>query len=370
MSNYFEMDFLDVESNKSGDAITVRYSVNGEISIHVVDGGFQATGDSVVQHINSYYNNPSYIDRVVVTHPDGDHAGGLRTVLESFDIGELWMLRPWMYADEIIDRFETYSSVDRLESRLRTLYPNLAALEEIALEKGIEIFEPFQGAAIGEFIVMAPSKERYLNLIVESDRTPESVEVAQKSAFSSMSEAFGTAVTKVTNLLRAVWGEEVFSTNETSAENEMSVVQYSKLCDIKILLTADAGRSALTEAADYAPNIGLNLPGIDRFQVPHHGSRRNVNSEILDRWVGEKQSDEYQSNGSFTAIISSAKADTHHPRKAVVRAMIHRGANVYTTEGKTICSSYNSPGRAGWGSLTPEVYPTEQEQNALAQGAS
>jgi hypothetical protein len=45
---------------------------------------------------------------------------------------------------------------------------------------------------------------------------------------------------------------------------------------------------ALTEAADYAPHIGLTLPRIDRFQVPHHGSRRNVSTEILDRWLGER----------------------------------------------------------------------------------
>src|SRR5688572_2355527 len=111
VEEFFEIDFLDVESDKSGDAITIRHATSGQTFIHVVDGGFQATGPGVVKHINKYYGNPSYIDRVVVSHPDGDHAGGLRTVLESFDVGELWMLRPWMYASEIIDRFETLTSV-------------------------------------------------------------------------------------------------------------------------------------------------------------------------------------------------------------------------------------------------------------------
>ena len=65
----------------------------------------------------------------------------------------------------------------------------------------------------------------------------------------------------------------------------MSVIQYANLCSEKILLTADAGRDALTEAADYAPWAGLILPGINRFQVPHHGSRRNLSTEILNRWL-------------------------------------------------------------------------------------
>ena len=108
MSDFFEIDFLDVESAKSGDAILVRYKVNEELFIHVVDGGFQATGEAVVKNIRQYYDRPTFIDSVVVSHSDGDHAGGLRSVLEEFRVGALWMLRPWLYADELINRFSRY----------------------------------------------------------------------------------------------------------------------------------------------------------------------------------------------------------------------------------------------------------------------
>src|ERR1700687_398015 len=111
MSDFFEIDFLDIESPKSGDAIPLRYEVNGVTRIHVVDGGFQDCGEKIVSHIITYYGNPAHIDYVVVTHPDRDHTGGLRGVLEHFNVGELWMLRPWVYAEEIIGRFANYSSV-------------------------------------------------------------------------------------------------------------------------------------------------------------------------------------------------------------------------------------------------------------------
>ncbi|MET4121975.1 beta-lactamase superfamily II metal-dependent hydrolase [Bradyrhizobium sp. JR1.5] len=62
----------------------------------------------------------------------------------------------------------------------------------------------------------------------------------------------------------------------------MSVVQFAYLNGHKIVLTGDAGRSALTEAAEFAPQAGLYLPGVDRFQVPHHGERRNVSTELLE----------------------------------------------------------------------------------------
>jgi len=363
MADFFEIDFLDIESPKSGDAIPLRYELNGVSWIHVVDGGFQACGDKIVNHIKKYYGNPGYIDSAIVTHPDGDHSGGLRTVLEEFRVGALWMLRPWLYADEIIGRFATYTSVDSLRSRLKKVYPNLAALEEIALERGIPIYEPFQGATIGAFTVMAPTKSRYLDLIVESERTPESVEESQETAVGSFGRFVERAAAKAVYYLKAaVWGEEIFSPEETSAENEMSVIQYSNLCGLRILLTGDAGRAALTEAADYAPYVGLVLPGIDRFQVPHHGSRRNVSTEILDRWLGERlPAKPVSGQEKFQAIISSAKEDTDHPRKSVVRALWHRGALVAATEGADLQINQNAPPRATWGPAQPLDYPEEQE---------
>jgi len=363
MSDFFEIDFLDIKSKKSGDAIPLRYQLNDISYIHVVDGGFQGTGERVVEHIRKYYDDPAYIDHVVVSHPDGDHAGGLRTVLETFAVGHLWMLRPWLYADELIERFSRFSSVENLRSRLKEIYPNLTALEKIAEKREIPIYEPFQGQLIGEFKVLSPTKERYLDLVVQSERTPESVAEASKTIGDEFKTLFEKAAAKVAALLKAAWGEEVFSPDETSAENEMSIIQYAELCGERILLTADAGRGGLTEAADFAPYVGLTLPGIDRFQVPHHGSRRNVSTEVLDRWLGPRLSRKAERGGEkFTAFISSAKEDENHPRKAVVRACIHRGAKVVATEGINIRTGKNAPDREGWTAVTPIEYPEEQEE--------
>ena len=363
MADFFEIDFLDVETDKSGDAIALRYEVGGQIRIHVVDGGFQDTGDSLVAHIRKYYGAPERVDHVVATHPDGDHAGGLRKILEEFEVGALWMLRPWLYAHEIIGRFENVTSVENLKKRLKDVYPNIAALEEIALQKKIPIYEPFQGASIGAFRVMAPTKKRYLDLVVASEKTPEATAEAEKSAARALAALLGKAAATVIALVKAAWGAEVFSNEETSAENEMSVVQFALLSGKRLLLTADTGRAGLAEAADYAPSIGLALPGVDRFQVPHHGSRRNVSTEVLDRWLGPRLKEKpAKGQETFTAIVSSAKKDEDHPRKAVIRAMIHRGARVATTEGNTVQTHVNAPDR-GWQSVTYVDYPEDQEQD-------
>ena len=145
MDDFYEIDILDVDSDKSGDAICLRYKLNGATYIHVVDGGFQDTGNILVTHINEHYDDPIHINHVVLTHNDQDHAGGLRKILEEYEVGTLWMLKPWDYAHEIIHRFSMYASVESLQKKLREIYSNIDALEKIAIENGIEIREPFQG---------------------------------------------------------------------------------------------------------------------------------------------------------------------------------------------------------------------------------
>lgn len=363
MSDFFEIDFLDVETDKSGDAIAIRYEINGVQRIHVVDGGFTETGESMVKHIKKYYGNPDHIDHVVATHGDQDHCCGLRTVLESFEVGTLWMNRPWMYAEELLDRFANYTSAECLASALRKAYPNLAELEEIAEERGIPINEAFQGTNIGEFTVLGPTKDSFLNFVVESDKTPESVQEGAMSYTQKARVLLLTAARSVTKLIKSTWGEEVFPAEDTNPDNNMSIVQYANLCGKRIVLTADAGRATLSEAADYAPKVGLFLPGVDRIQVPHHASRHNVSTEVLNEWLGPILASQLpRGQEKFVSIASTAKKDPDHPRKSVVRAFIHRGGSVVATEGRTIRTSYNAPDREGWTSVEPDAYPNEQEE--------
>jgi len=362
VADYYEIDFLGVETDKSGDAIPLRYELSGQTFIHVVDGGFPAEGERVVAHINEYYGKPRTIDHVICTHPDADHAGGLRAVLETFKVGTLWMNRPWIYADELLPRFAKFTNVDNLRRRLREVYPNLVALEEIALRLGINIQPAFQGTPIGVFVVMTPTRARFLDLIVESERTPESIDEVNQDPLTAFADAFAKTVKTAVAYLRSAWGEEVFPPGDTSAENAMSIVQYAKLCGDTLLLTADTGRYGLLDVVNYARHVGLILPGLSRVQVPHHGSRHNVSTETLDLILGPRHATQ-QELGSDTpyAVVSSAKADEAHPRRSVVRAFMHRGYRVFPTEGSSIhVKSSGAPAR-NWGKAIAMTYPEEQE---------
>ncbi len=368
MADFYEIDFLEVHKERSGDAISMRYEQYGLQFIHVVDGGYAATGETLAANIKEFYGNPIYIDHVVVTHPDQDHAEGLQTILNTFAVGTLWMLLPWNYIDELIGRFTRYTNPNNLKRRLREAYPYLVELEKIAQQRGITIREPLQGAQIGAFTIMAPTRSRYLDLVVTSTKTPEErAQEAEATVFGRMTGYLVQAGRLVKSLAYAAWGQESFPPGGTSNENEMSVVQHARFGTRTVVLTADTGCDGLNEAADYAPLCGLSLPGgPTQFQMPHHGGRHNVSTEVLNRWFGAPLAKQPPpGTETFTAIVSAARNDDQHPRKVVVRAFMHRGAKVVSTDdgnGTIKRISWNAPDRPGWGPVTPLSYPDEMEE--------
>ncbi len=354
MADFYELDFRQVHTAKSGDAIAIRYRIGNEWWVHLVDGGYTTTAPEVANFIKTTYGT-DYINNIVVTHPDQDHAEGLAPILEQFNVGALWMLRPWEYAAALLPQFSRYSSVEALGKRLQEVYPYIHVLEKIAQRRGIAILAPIQGQNIGPFRVLAPSLARYFQLVIQSEKTPQAA-----AATNILASLLGMAA-PVVHLIKAGWGSEKFAPEPTSTENEMSVIQYATLCGDRILLTGDAGRDGLTEAAHYAVNNGLAVP-VNKFQAPHHGGRHNLSSELLDFWVGPRLAQMVpKGQEKFTAAISSAKEDTAHPRKAVLRALRHRGAFILTTEDLPAIVQRNSA--RTWTVVENVPYPDEQEED-------
>ena len=93
MGDYYEIDFRQVHTSKSGDPIAIRYQVGTDWYVHLVDGGYLSTAPELAAFIRTTYGT-SRINNIVVTHPDKDHAEGLAPILEEFDVDALWMLCP------------------------------------------------------------------------------------------------------------------------------------------------------------------------------------------------------------------------------------------------------------------------------------
>lgn len=346
----YEVDFLPVEaveggSTKSGDAISMRFSVPGRLDpvVVVVDGGFGAVGVDLATHIADYYESQR-VDLVISTHPDGDHLNGLVKVLEQCDVGELMMHLPWLHnpqASEIPN------------------YEKIVELYDLAIAKGIPVTEPFTGEDRfgGALCVLGPSVGFY-----EEQLSAEVSEVSGVAVLSAAHGSFGSQVVatgrrvleKVLSLFPA---ETLSNADETSSRNKGSVITLIQADGRRFMLTGDAGIPSLEHAADeYERLVGsfsdypLNL-----FQAPHHGSHRNLGPAILDRILGTKD----QPFGETSAIISSAKLSEKHPSSKVTNALGRRGAKVNVTEGSTIC--YGTAARVGWVAQQP-LPPLEEDE--------
>lgn len=351
----YEIDFLPV-GDTFGDAIVIRYGddENGYL-LHVVDGGRGDTGQTIIDHINKYY--PGYfINHMVLSHADNDHACGLIDVLKHFDVKNLWMNRPWLYAAETLQYFHGNFTLQGLIDDMKERHPYLVELEDLAKAKGTQIHEVFQGAQIDKFTVMAPSRERYLELIPDFEKTPTSYREEEKAPTYGLLKSFVEAAKK---WLDEKWDMETLSENPqppTSASNESCVVQYATLSEGKtVLLTADVGPAGLHEAADYAASLGLTYPKF--IQIPHHGSRHNVTPSVLDRWLGPKKS---QDTVVGTAFCSIGADKPDYPRGQVKNAFIRRGYAVYANR-KSMISHYSGSGHTGLVPLTPEAFENKVE---------
>lgn len=361
--HFFEIDFLPVGDNSTnGDAILTRIHKPDADSdaIHLIDGGFQDTADDIIAHINKYYGEKVWITSVVCTHTDQDHASGLVSFIEKspFPICEIFVNRPWLYATELIgDVEDKRTTADSLIAKLKKAYPYVARIEELAEKKGIKITECFQGTRIGAFYTCAPSKERYLQCLRDSPKTPTTEET------SGLKKIVETAQ-KAINYIKDSWLKDNLREDvSTSPENEMSIVQFACLLNQYILLTGDAGKDSLAEAHEYVKSQMLMVEGanLDFMQIPHHGGRRNVTPSTLNNWLGEILPD-LPENPKGYAFASVAKECEDHPKVCVSNAYLRRGYDVSHTKGETICfKSSSAPVREGWGNVTTLSFQHESE---------
>jgi beta-lactamase superfamily II metal-dependent hydrolase len=359
MAGYgYEVDFLPVgKGDKSGDAIVLRYGEQGDYKVMVVDGGTKESGQKLVDHIKSHYGT-THVDYLVNTHPDSDHASGLEVVLEQLTVGEVWVHRPWEYAEEIRNWFKDGRITDEsLAARLRDLLSHAYRLEELAVQKGVPVYEPYAGAKVGDFYVLSPTKDWYLDLVPQFNKTP----AAHSASMVEAMKSFGArAPEKLAAWADEHWHIETLSEDgETSYENESSVILYGNLDGRGVLLTGDAGIQALGKATDYATELGFDLISCRFIQVPHHGSRNNVSPSILDRLVGPKVVEGVAP--TKTAFVSASKDSEVHPRKVVTNAFLRRGANVHQTKGESKRHSHNMPKREGWTASTPIPFHSQVE---------
>lgn len=332
-----EVDFLPVGDGKdSGDAIAMRFQhPTTDEWVHVIiDAGYKDDGQALVEHVKEYYGTTK-IDLAILTHPDGDHIGGMGEVVRGLEVDKLWL--------------------HDIGSHGGSSLPAAAAVKDlisVAQGQGTEVLEAWAGAQAfdGAITVLGPTKAYYEELVAE--------QVAGPGAAAAVGKALVEAARGLFERVATGLGFEVpFEAKEVSPRNNSSMITLLKADEKTLLFTADAGVPALERAWDKAEELGLAAEP-DFVQIPHHGSRRNASSEWLDRLLGPTG----QAEGTRVAFVSVVAGSEKHPSGKVINAHKRRGCTVIPTAGHAKCHRHGTPSRWGWTPAVP-LGPMEEEDD-------
>jgi beta-lactamase superfamily II metal-dependent hydrolase len=325
----YEVDFVAVgEAGRHGDAIAIRFirPDSGEYAHVVIDAGFDQSGKDLVEHIKGYYETTS-VDLAILTHPDGDHIGGMGHVIRDLDVGELWL--------------------HRLDERGGQGLPAAAAVEELvalANDQGTTVNEPFAGrsAFAGALTILGPEEDWYAQMVDAQQEQAGGKAAARTRRFE------GARLT-AQKFLAALPIEIPFDdAGGTNARNNSAAITLLDLDGRRLLFASDAGVPSLERAWDWYEAEGGDTSPPFFVQIPHHGSRHNVSSALLDRILGAKV--DAQTRSAFVNVGPEA---VKHPSPRVANAFMRRGYAVAQTRGMSIRHSHDAPPRSGWTALEP-----------------
>jgi beta-lactamase superfamily II metal-dependent hydrolase len=320
-----EIDMIDVSN---GDAIIVRYVGNeGRTEwVGLIDGGeTEDDGMKVVQHVRKY-TMKKQIDDVICSHPDSDHIGGLPTIVRNIRVGRVWIHDPARHIDLGSVRWHwrhSYSHAARkIEKSMQQCSDFLDQLDQMRIPRP----EPFAGQEVGLFQVLGPTRTYYEELLQQFDKLDGVFvedERADEPVYMSLNESANPD---------AVIDED----NDTSAENNSSVISQIAYKGGVYLFTADAGVPALERAI--TPYGVRNVTWLD---VPHHGSKHNVNSGVLNTLMPD-------------VAYVSARGTRKHPNVAVINALKRRGCTCFSThKNGNLLYTIETGLRQGWGPAVP-----------------
>lgn len=330
-----EVDFIPVgDKTDTGDAILSRFTepVSGTERVILIDGGFTDTADDIAAHVQQYYGT-SRIDLMVCTHPDDDHINGLFGVLERLEVTTLLIHRPADYG---------HTSDDVKAGKVDELI-RLAQSQGTAV-----VTNAFAGTTFfsGAIMMAGPTEEFYTGLLAEDD--------SSRSFSASVGAILRASAQAVKNALMPRGtdpGEgELDDDGGVTARNNTSIVLDVQVDGARALFTGDAGAPALIRAADHLDSSGRSAVGYpDFFDVPHHGSRHNLTTEVMNRLAGPIVG----ATETRTAFVSVGKEADDFPRPEVANAFTRRGYEVCATRGQRILWHRGSVSRPGWVQITP-----------------
>jgi beta-lactamase superfamily II metal-dependent hydrolase len=316
----FEVFFLFLDN---ADSIFVRHYAPEGKTVILIDGGAKQDAPIVRSFLASL--GESHLHHVVCSHPHLDHGGGLIDLVKDRTVS---IDKGWIHAgDLLLDRVNTsrYSACTHLLRRAQASKETQRELIAAFVGRSIPIYEPFAFNWIGPLQIASPTLDFY-NAQLERVRRDDVIEMLNERYKRRDNRA----------MIESVFGKELetplveetedLGGEPTSPANEVSTVLYLPFTQPdgtrkRFLLTADAGTEALAQLAQASVQANHLLYQLDWMQLPHHGSRRNLNIDLVNY---------FRPRSAFVSAAGTKK----HPSVKLVNAVKGASGTVYSTHYK------------------------------------
>jgi beta-lactamase superfamily II metal-dependent hydrolase len=333
----YEYEILKVND---ADAIFIRHYVDNVPHVVLIDAGNVNDWEKIKVHLNKYYNTNT-INLAVCTHPDNDHMGGFFGLLDDNDISisEFWLIDPAHYLDE--NDLKRYSTQAGAEKAVRQIFnkpgDNSQNLIDLLLRKNINTYTVISDYkhSILPIRVVGPTAD-YYGEVVKNMVKDYRIEVYEEADTTEYDEAEQITIDTAKGSIDTC-------DDDQSPYNQSSIILlYEPEIGKKILFTGDATCASLTQMTKDYPEI----KDIDLLKVPHHGSKHNLSSAIIDTLKPK------------TSYIS-AKGTRKHPSSAIVNYLSKYG-NVYSTHK---CNGFIHRSQGIDRANTQSIKPFKSKQN-------
>jgi beta-lactamase superfamily II metal-dependent hydrolase len=334
----FVIDFIYVED---GDGIVIwgRYPNDHDV-VFFLDGGNTNFGSKIVEHYKKWIEPNLYNNRRIAfinSHPHADHINGLIEIVKEIGEDMTWGIYndPVKFISEELRENIKQSALRKEDADIEHLYKSfqkVQELNELCERYGIERIEALTDTFnYNEIKILSPSREFYASKVQLFTNIDFLKKVNYQKTFSQVNETLESL--KPCNV--------VDEKNDASPENLSStVIELKDSQNRRYILTSDAG----VESFDDMEENGFTCENLNLVQLPHHGSRRNINTN----WIAKFSPKMY---------IVSAEGNEKHPRKAVISCIKKNLPNcaTYSTHKSKATLSYTT---------NKDVFPSRNWKNA------
>jgi len=268
-----------------GDALWIEYGDDNGPRCVLIDGGpsSKVTADALRQRLRErVFDGNGELELVIVTHIDADHVTGVLGLLEDSEVtiepGDVWF-NGWEHlpTDVLGAKQAERLSAALIKRKLpwnkafggrAVMIPESGSLPPVPLPGGLELTLLSPGRPqLAELRPVWKAEVKKAGLVPGfGTETPE-----------GQPDALGDEKIDPEQL-----AEESFE-EDGSEPNGASIAVLAKFDNRTALLTGDAHAGVLESGLQrLGAGPGSKRIAIDAFKVPHHGSKFNLSSEVLD----------------------------------------------------------------------------------------